>query len=333
MKDHARITFDGLMLFCFSRKTYKRKPDRRTRCEVGILNQTGDDKHELSIKVEKEPLRGADLVAVDPKEIGMRENPLRISQLDLRKYASFHLYTGTTQQPAPKSGSVIREKSFDSVLDLEGDDFYRTKLKFVPGSYTKLFSTTGSFAGIGQTADAEFVRVSKNIIDQVLASFIRPQNWERLLDPDRRLLSSFSRKVKSVIEIPKGKNLVIKGIKKSGREEIIFSLPNPSILDAKRYVIEINNHDSAIQDQTEKRQKIVKNCAAFVYHSLAIKSLIANGKARSLKSSPQPTRPIYGLVGNFDISAVAEDELDSKWQRTDEACCIGCQVSQSESIL
>ena len=329
MKDHARITFDGLILFCFSRGTAKRKPDRRSRCEIGILNRTGSDEHEFGLRVEKEALRGGELVTVDPKMIGMRENPLRFSQSELRKFGSFHLYTGTPQQPPPKSGSVIREKSFDTVLDLEGDDFYRGKVKVVPGSYTKLFVTTGSFAGIVQTADAEFARVSKNVLDQVLSSFLRPQNWERLLDPDRRLLASFSRIVKTVIEITKGKNLVIKGIKKSGREETIFNLPHPSKLKAKRYIIEITNHEIESQRPPDLDQSIIKNCAAFAHHSLAVKSIPTSGKARS---SPQKARPIYGLVGNFDFDGATEDGLNKRLQRTEPACCIGCQLSQSESF-
>jgi hypothetical protein len=332
MKDHARIIFEGLLLFCFSRRTTKRRPDRRGRCEIGILNQTGNDQHEFVIKVETEPLHGGDLVTVDPQIIGMRENPLKITQSDLRKFASFHMYTGTTQQPAPASGSVIREKSFDTILDLEGDDFYRGRVKVVPGSYTKLYSTTGSFAGIGLTADAEFVRVSKNILDNVLSTFQRPQNWERLLDPDRRLLASFSRKVKTVIEITKGNQLVIKGIRKSGKQETIFNLPHPATVNARRYVIDITNHDVERSSHPKDVQEVIKNCAAFVHHSLAIKSVLTNGKAGIYKSSPRSVRPVYGLTENFDFRTSRDDRQDILLQRSDAACCIGCELSQSETI-
>jgi hypothetical protein len=263
----------------------------------------------------------------------MRENPLKISQSELRKFASLHMYTGTPQQPPPKSGSVIREKSFDTVLDLEGDDFYRGKVKLIPGSYTKLFSSIGSFSGVSQTADAEFARVSKNILNQILSNFLHPHNWGRLLDPDRRLLASFSRKVKTVVEITKGKNLVIKGIRKSGKQETFLNLPHPSLLNAKRYVIEITNQDAERHSPPENDQDVIKNCAAFVHHSDAIKSIQTNGMTGSNKSVSRISRPIYGLTKNIDYSAMNEDRQDLILQRSDDACCISCQISVSESIL
>jgi hypothetical protein len=332
MKDNARILFDGLMLFCFSRKTTKRKPDRRSRCEIGLLNRTGNDEHEFVINVEIEQLRGGNLVKVAPELIGMRANPLRISQSDLRKFSSLFLYTGNTHQPPPKSGSVIREKSFDTVLDLEGEDFYRGKLEFVPSNYTKLISTTGSFAGVDHTGDAQFARVSKKILDLILSTFQRPKDWALLLDPNKRLLASFSRKVESVIEITKGRNLVLKGSRKSGRQEIIFSLPHPSILKAKRYVIEITNHDLEHPSTHMDGDVVIKNCAAFAHYSSAIKSIQINGKSRSFKSSSRSSKPIYGLTRNFDYTDSNNAGSNLNLQRSKDACCIACQTSQSDNI-
>lgn len=317
------------MLFCFSEKTSKRLPDKRNRCEIGIHNQTGTDKHAFVIDIKKEPLKdkkkrplkSGELERVDPKSAEMSANPLEISQVNLRKFSSLHLYTGTLQPQPPTSGSVIRDKSFDGILDLEGEDFYRGKVNVIPGRYTILFATAGSFTGVDATHDAEYARVSERIHKFILKESVRPRFWDNLLDLDRRLLATYFRQVKTEVEIPSGQHLILQGVKKPGEVVTIFRLPHPSVLNAKRYVIEITNLDKK-HSKFKPYDKIgeTKKCGAFIHHSLAVKPTNPDAKT------------IFGLTSNFDFLELTRGEKKFLNHRCETACCIVCKLESSTTI-
>src|SRR5215813_12620537 len=136
---NAVITLDGLMVFCFSPKTSQGLPDVRTRCKIGILHETGADIHEFSIRVFKELPDGSSTQAT-PQEIGMTSNPRIFDQLALNAISSFHLYVGNDGDPPPQTGSVVREQSFDEVLNLNGEDFYPTGVNILWDRFTPLYA-------------------------------------------------------------------------------------------------------------------------------------------------------------------------------------------------
>src|SRR5262245_15632884 len=243
----------------------------------------------------------------------MTSNTRIFDQLALNAISSFHLYVGNDGDPPPQTGSVVREQSFDEVLNLNGEDFYPTGVNILWDRFTPLYATAGAFAGVSETGDAEFCRVSKDVLLDIQNTLARPDNWYTLLDPDKRMWGSFARKMKIEIEIGQGKYLIAKANSGPGVLETIFRLPHPSTLGIKGYVLEINNLESdSTVDVTSALFK-VKNCANFTHFSNAVEV-------------PHLThKPIYGLAFNFDFVSLSDDELNEDTERCDTGCCIGCE--------
>jgi len=310
---NAVITFDGLLVFCFAPKTCQGSPDIRDRCDIGVLHETGGDIHEFSIKVYKEMPDGSSMPA-EPHEFGMPDNPLIYNQSALKGLSSFHLYVGDCEDGPPESGSVIRESSFDAVLNLNGEDFYQGGVKILWGKFTPLRVTAGSFAGVNGTGDAEFCRVSADVLQVVQNTLMRPNDWYTLLDSDRRMLGTFARKMKTEIEIGQGKYLIAKAESSSGVFETLFCLPYPGDFGVNGYVLEVNNLDPVDLLDITSPDHIVNNCANFTHlcEAIEVPHLVPH--------------PVYGLTYNFDFVYLNDDELNEDVERCDDACCIGCEL-------
>ncbi|HKX27498.1 MAG TPA: hypothetical protein VJ302_07390, partial [Blastocatellia bacterium] len=280
--------------------------------------QTELDEHEFVIRVEQEPIRGGGLVLADPARVGMSENPLTLDQVQLRKFASLHLYQGAMRQLPPQSGCVVRDPSFDTVLDLEGEDFYDAPVTVLPERYTLMFVTTGLFSGLNFAAHSAFSRVSREVLDQIRAVPRRPEDWDQLPDSERRSLPAFAREVKSEHRLDRGESLVIKGVGHSKRVQTLAKLPHPSQLHARRYVITISNLDK--RGTGEDLPHVLQNCAGFLHHSAALDPLDLRGKGS------------FGLMYNFDHDDLAQDLLGDELERTPAACCGECQIKSPGGV-
>src|SRR5262245_10000926 len=168
-KSNVVITFDGLMLFHFSQKADQPTPGCRERCKIGILHETGDDPHRLSIKVYQELVDGTTELA-NPASVGMIANPRIFNQSALKGIASFHLFRGQDPRQLPQSGCVTREPSFDEVLQIDGKDFYSNPARILWNKMTPFYATVGSFSGVNSTADFEFCRVSEDVLPVIKTS-------------------------------------------------------------------------------------------------------------------------------------------------------------------
>jgi len=308
---NAKITFEGLLLFCFPNNNLT--GGAKSHCEIGILNETGEDEHEVVINIMKKDLNSGQTIPATPAEAGMAANPLKFSHQQIRGFSSLELYTGASQQSPPRSGVVTRDASFDKILNLEGGDFYGGKINLIEGRYTSMFAKTGEFSAIAETPSGMFCRVSKPVVEEAKKLKGRPPGWGGLLDADKRALAPFARKAEADVEIGQNQSLVLKGIRDDGSAETLFSLPHPSIIRAERYVISFSNSDKTSEPGA------VLNCSAFLHHSLAIKSPRPGGKSE------------YGLMLNFDFDFISQAGATA-FQRSEEACCDCGRLEDSGSL-
>lgn len=309
--NNAKITFEGLLLFCFPHDNLR--GGAKSHCEIGILNETGEDEHEVVINVQKKDLSSGQTIPVPSAEAGMASNPLKFSHQQIRGFSSLELYAGSSQQQPPTSGAVTRNASFDKILNLEGGDFYGGKINLIEGRYTSMFVTTGEFSAIAETPSGMFCRVSRPVVEEAKKLKGRPPGWGSLLDVDKRTLAPFARKAEVEIEIGQNQSLVLKGLRDDGSAETLFSLPHPPVIGAERYVISFSNSDKI------RGSGAALNCSAFLHHSLAIKSPRPGGK------------PEYGLVLNFDFDGASEAGA-AALQRTDDSACDCARLDDSESL-
>ena len=304
---NAVVTFDGLMVFYFEPQTYQGPLDVRNRCIIGLLHETGPDAHEFKIRVFEELPDGSSRLVTE----------LKFGQLELKKLFSFHLFVGDCGDLPPNSGRVVREPSFDTVLNLNGKDFYQGDVAILWNKFTPLFVTDGSFSGVNETGDAEFCRVSTGVLQDVKNTLTRPNDWYTLLDSDRRMLGAFARKVRTEIEIGQGKYLVAKKEVQRGKFENVFCLPYPPSTGATGYVLEFTNLDKNLDPTSPDH--IVKNCANFAHLCEAV-------------TVPQlASQAIFGLTYNFDYVYLIDDELTEDTERCDDACCVSGEVRSSLS--
>jgi hypothetical protein len=311
-KSNVVITFDGLMLFHFSQKAEHPAPGCRERCTIGILHETGDDPHRLSIKVYQERVDGTTELA-NPASVGMIENPRIFNQNALKGLTSFHLFRGQDPSQLPQSGCVVREPNFDEVLQIDGKDFYDNPATILWNKMTPFFATVGSFSGVNSTAHSEFCRVSEDILPVIKRSLSKPSNWSTLPDKDKHDLGPFARKMRAEIEISENESLIAnaKSNGATGKVETIFMLPKPKN-GVTRYVLEIDNLDE-VEDKASP-EFIVSNCANFTYLCDAV-------------DIPKlPDKPIYGLTYNFDFTIDTSSGMDEDSERCDSACCLACEV-------
>jgi hypothetical protein len=310
LNSNVVITFDGLMLFRFSPKKDQACPDRREQCKIGILHETGNDPHRLTIKVYQVSNDGGTTLA-DPANVGMTENPRIFDQNALKSLSSFHLFLGQDASQLPESGCVIREPSFDKVLQIDGRHFYGRPVDILWNKMTPFYATVGSFSGVNSTADSEFCRVSKDVLPGIINTLSMPSNWYSLFTADKSSLPSFARKMRAEIEICENESLIASTKSNTGAIETIFRLSMPGN-GLERYVLEIDN-----LDETEERASpefIVSNCANFTHLCDAV-------------DIPQQTdKPIYGLTYNFDFTIDTNFGIGEDTERCDSACCVGCEV-------
>jgi hypothetical protein len=298
------------MLFHFLPETDK---PAREQCEIGIIHETGNDPHRLIIKVYQVDENGLTKLA-NPQDVGMTANPRIFDQTMLKNLASFHLFLGQDPNLPPQTGSVIREQSFDSVLQIDGIDFYDQPLDLIWAKMTPFFVTTGSFSGVNSTAHAEFCRISEAVLQLIEGSLSEPSNWSTLVADDKYALKSFARKMRAEIEISEDKYLILNAKSQSSMFETVFKLSKPES-DLKRYVLEIDNLDEV--EEKHSPEFIVSNCANCRYLCEAI-----DFKDKSQNAE----KKIFALSYNFDFTIDTDNGLGEDTERCDTACCIAAEV-------
>lgn len=284
---NVEITFDGLMVFCF--------PDSRQHGEVGLL--TKDNDHEFKIEVNSK------LVEDCPSD-----------HSELRQLPPLYLFVEDSINGAwqgyrePEANSVRVDQSFDSVLDLNGEDFYGNGARIAADHYLpSLFISSGEFSvepdHLSDPKVTSFFRVTEDVIKRIKDHRV-PKDWNSLAVESKKTLTPFATRITFTTQLDETQRLVL-SIDKDGRR--ILELPHR---DAP-YNIEIFNDDKEPVNTFE-------NCKSFRFHSETILEQSAEG------AGPLPR---YSLVP-LDKAGEENGEV----ARTSGACCISCKASAIKSL-
>jgi len=235
-KSIVTVRFDGLLLFCLD--------ERKGECEAKICTAAQD--HELKITV----FRSGGELYYGP--FGL--NAIRgFHQISLQ-------VTGGSQNGSAK---LVKDSSYDLLLNLAGDDFYGSKANINPARYEAGFIIKNGKIGAGNLApDCNKVRLDAF---KDVRFHLSESEWDELVaqkrDKDPGSVAKLDPCAKDVIvsiEMEEGQNFKITS--KDGKLKI-GPLPFRS---GENYDVEIMYSDS-------RPPKRLRDCIGFAHHSEAVK--------------------------------------------------------------
>src|SRR5262245_12313871 len=235
-KSIVTVRFDGLLLFCLD--------ERKGECEAKICTAAQD--HELKITV----FRSGGEQYYGPFGLDAIRD---FHQISLQ-------VTGGSQNG---SAELVKDSSYDFLLNLAGDDFYGSKAKINPAKYDAGFIIKNGKIGAGDLAP-ECNKVKLDAFKDV-RFHLSESEWDELVarkrdkDPGSvAKLSPFAKNVIVYIEMEEGQNFKITS--KDGKLKI-GPLPFKS---GENYDVDIKYSDAGPPTR-------LKDCIGFAHHSEAVK--------------------------------------------------------------
>jgi hypothetical protein len=235
-KSIVTVRFDGLLLFCLD--------ERKGECEAKIC--TAAQGHELKITIFRSG--GEQFYGPFGTEAvrGFHQISLQV--------------TGGSQNGSAK---LVKDSSYDLLLNLAGDNFYGSKAKINPARYEAGFTIKTGRIGAGNVA-ADCNKVNLDAFKNV-SFHLSDKEWDELVDRKRdkdpgsvAKLGPFAKDVMLSIELEEGQNFKITS--KDGKLKI-GPLPFKS---GENYDVDIKYLDAGIPTR-------LKDCIGFAHHSEAVK--------------------------------------------------------------
>ena len=234
-KSTVTVRFDGLLLF--------RLNESKGQCEAKIC--TAAEGHELMIRVFRSG--GEQLFG-----------PFNLDEI--RSFDQIKLQVAGRAKSGP---ALVKDSSYDLLLNLAGDDFYGSKAEIKDGRYDALFIIKNGKIGAGNLAPA-CKKVNLDAFKDV-SFYLSETEWDELVsekqaqDPGSvaRLLP-FAKDVKLSIDMKEGQNF--KMTSKDGKLKV-GPLP---FKRGENYDVEIRYLDSGPPTRLE-------DCIGFAHHSEAVK--------------------------------------------------------------
>jgi hypothetical protein len=236
-KSIVTVRFDGLMLFLLD--------EQKGECEAKICTAARD--HEMKITVFR---RGGEQY---------------YGPFDTDAIKGFHqINLQVTGSPQNGSAKLVKDSSYDLLLNLAGKDFYSSKAKIKDGRYESSFVIKNGKIGAGHlAADCNKVRLDAF---KDASFFLSETEWDELVarkrDRDPESVAKLSPCAKDIIvsiEMEEGQNFKITS--KDGKLRI-GPLPFKS---GENYDVEIMYSDIHPPSR-------LRDCMGFAHHSEAVKS-------------------------------------------------------------
>jgi hypothetical protein len=235
-KSIVTVRFDGLMLFVLD--------ERKGECEAKICTAAHD--HELKITV----FRSGGEQYYGPFGLG-----------DIKGFHQISLQVNGGSQNG--SSKLVKDSSYDLLINLAGEDFYSSKAEIKEGRYEASFIIKNGKIGAGNVA-ADCNKVNLDAFKDV-SFYISETEWDELVarkrdqDPESvAKLNPFAKDVIVSIEMEEGQDFKI--ISKDGKLKV-GPLPFKS---GENYDVEIKFSDATPLTR-------LKDCMGFAHHSEAVK--------------------------------------------------------------
>jgi hypothetical protein len=233
-KSIVTVRFDGLLLFLLD--------EQKGECEAKIC--TARD-HELKITIFRSG------------------GEQRYGPFDLEAIRGFHQIKLQVTGGSQNGSTLVKDSSFDLLLNLAGEDFYGSKAKIKENRYEAGLIIKSGKIGAGNLAP-DCNRVNFETFKDV--SYYLPETeWDKLIsqkrdrDPDSAVkLSPFAKEVIVSIEMEEGQNFNITS--EDGKLKV-GSLP---FKRGENYDVDIKYSDSS-------PLTMLKECMGFAHHSDAVK--------------------------------------------------------------
>jgi hypothetical protein len=235
-KSIVTVRFDGLLLFLLD--------ERKEECEAKICTAAHD--HELKITVFKS---------------GGEQYYGPFGLEDIKGFHQINLQVNGGSQNG--SSKLVKDSSYDLLINLAGEDFYSSKAQIKEGRYEASFIIKNGKIGAGNIA-ADCNKVNLDAFKDV-SFYISETEWDELVarkkdqDPESMAkLSPFAKDVIVSIEMEEGQNFKITS--KDGKLKV-GPLPFKS---GENYDVEIKFSDAGPLTR-------LKDCMGFAHHSEAVK--------------------------------------------------------------
>ncbi|MGE0126821.1 MAG: hypothetical protein AB7U82_01860 [Blastocatellales bacterium] len=235
-KATVTVRFDGLLLFCLD--------ELKGVCEAKICTAAAD--HELKIKVFRS---------------GGEEN---YGPFTLKDILGFHpIELQVTTNKWPPGPPLVKDSSYDLLLNLAGNDFYGSKAVIQHGRYDAAFLIKNGKIGAGDLA-ADCKKVNLDDFKDVSFHLSEP-DWDQLIAQKQAAnpqsvanLPPFAKDVVVAIEMEEGQDFKMT----TGKDkQVLLLLP---FLPGENYHVEIGYADAAPPTR-------LGDCIGFAHHSEAVK--------------------------------------------------------------